>query len=140
MKLRFLIYGLGGWCLEIFWTGFGSLLTGDVTLTARTSIWMFLIYGLAVFMEPIHEKLRGRSVFIRGGVYTFIIYLIEFTTGWILKLLLGTCPWSYSNLPLSFYGIITLSYLPAWFLAGLLFERAHDLLIKLQKIRQAVQS
>ena len=140
MKIRFLIYGLGGWCLEIFWTGLGSLLTGDITLKARTSIWMFLIYGLAVFIEPVHEKLRGRSVFLRGGVYTLIIYFIEFTTGWTLKLLLGTCPWSYSGLPLSICGIITLSYWPAWFLAGLLFERTHDLLLELKKIRQALQS
>ncbi|HEY5562057.1 MAG TPA: hypothetical protein VIK72_09945 [Clostridiaceae bacterium] len=140
MKIRFLIYGLGGWCLEIFWTGLGSLLSGDMTLPGRTSIWMFLIYGLAVFIEPIHEKLRGRSVFIRGGVYALTIYFIEFTTGLTLKLLLGTCPWSYSGIPLSIYGIITLSYLPVWFLTGLLFERTHDLLLQLKKIRPAAQS
>jgi uncharacterized membrane protein len=139
MKIRFVLYGLLGWCLEVFWTGLGSFLLGDVTLRSRTSIWMFLIYGLAIFIEPVHDSLRDKPVIIRGGVYTILIYIIEFTTGLTLKLLLGVCPWNYSNLPLSPLNIITFCYVPAWFAAGLLFEKIHDLFISLGEIRRTAK-
>lgn len=139
MKIRFVLYGLLGWCLEVLWTGLGSFLLGDVTLRSRTSIWMFLIYGLAIFIEPVHDNLRDKSVFIRGGVYTVLIYIIEFTTGLALKLLLGVCPWSYSNLPLSPLNIITFCYIPVWFVAGLLFERIHDLFVRFEELKRTVK-
>ena len=45
MTKRFLIFGCLGWCIEILWTGFHSLLLGDGALTAKTYLWMFPIYG-----------------------------------------------------------------------------------------------
>ena len=36
MTKRFLIFGCLGWCIEILWTGFHSLLLGDGALTAKT--------------------------------------------------------------------------------------------------------
>ena len=61
MGKRFIIYGLLGFCMEVLWTGFGSLLKGDIKLTASTYVWMFFIYGLAVFLEPIHNRIRHLS-------------------------------------------------------------------------------
>ena len=49
MKIRFLIYGIVGWCTEIMWTGIGSLFKGDLTLIGWSSIWMFPIYGMLSF-------------------------------------------------------------------------------------------
>lgn len=122
---RFIIYGLLGWCIEILWTGFGSLLKGDVKLTGRTYIWMFFIYGLAVFLEPIHERIVDLNIVLRGGLYTVLIFSAEYCTGWVLKKVLGVCPWDYSECPFSVNGLIRLDYAPAWFVAGLLFEKAH---------------
>ena len=46
---KFIIYGITGWCLEVLWTGFMSLINGDPKLTSTTSLWMFPIYGMVVF-------------------------------------------------------------------------------------------
>lgn len=128
MGKRFLIYGLLGWCTEILWTGFGSLMKGDVKLTGWTYIWMFPIYGLAIILEPIHDRIRNWPILLRGSIYTAIIFSMEFSTGWLLRLALGVCPWNYGSGPLSIDGIIRLDYAPAWFAAGLIFEEAHDFL------------
>ena len=49
MVKKFMIFGVLGWCAEILWTGFNSLLMGDGALTAKTYLWMFPIYGLVAF-------------------------------------------------------------------------------------------
>lgn len=126
MGKRFIFYGLIGWCTEVIWTGLGSLVKGDVTLYSFTSIWMFFIYGLAVFLERVHDRIRNISILIRGGVYTILIFVIEYSTGSLLRLILGTCPWDYSSCIYSINGIIRLDYAPAWFCAGLIFEKIHD--------------
>lgn len=132
MLTRYIIYGLVGWCIEVFWTGIGSFLRGDAELRGWTYLWMFPIYGLAIFLEPVHNQIRAWPVIIRGGVYTLFIFAIEYSTGWLLKNTIDTCPWDYSQNPLSVNGFIRLDYAPAWFLAGLLFERLHDFLVKTQ--------
>lgn len=131
MKIhRFLIYGLIGWCVEIFWTGSASLLKGDLHLQAHTYLWMFPIYGLAIFLEPIHNSIRDKPVIVRGVIYTTLIFIVEYLAGWLLQLTIGHCPWDYSSQLFSVNGFIRLDYAPAWFVASLLFERLHDTLIK----------
>jgi len=122
-----MIYGLLGWCVEVFWTGMGSLFRGDFTLQARTSIWMFFVYGLALLLEPIHHRIRHWPIWMRGSVYTVIIFAIEYMTGLILSSF-HLCPWDYSGTTWSVHGLIRLDYAPAWFLASLLFEKIHDYL------------
>ena len=131
MITRFFIYGLAGWCLEVFWTGFGSLLNGNPKLEAHTYLWMFPIYGLAVFLEPLHDKIRYLPFYLRGGLYVLIIFSVEYITGWVLKNTIEICPWDYARSPFAINGFIRLDYAPAWFIAGLLFEKLHDKLIKI---------
>lgn len=135
--VRFVQYGLIGWCAEVFWTGLGSLYCGDVTLQGRTYLWMFFIYGLAILLEPIHDRIRHCPVIFRGGVYTLAIFFTEYLTGWLLKSIIGVCPWNYGNGPFSINGIITLTYIPVWFIVGLLFEKLHDMLVLESKIQRA---
>lgn len=129
MIIRFFIYGFAGWMTEILWTGIGSLMKGDFTLRAWTYIWMFPIYGMLIFLERVHDNIRHWPVAARGGMYAILILATEFITGWILKEFIGQCPWSYGDGPYKIYGIINLAYIPAWFLAGLAFEKLHDYLI-----------
>lgn len=130
---RYFIYGLLGWCMEIFWTGFGNLfLHGDVKMRGQTYIWMFFIYGLGILIEPVHRKIRNRPVIVRGVIYTVLLFSIEYLTGSILKLCIGVCPWNYGKNPLSINGIIELDFIPIWFTVGLLFEKVHDYILKLQ--------
>ena len=130
MKKRFVIYGLAGWIAETICTGLGSLFKGDMTMHTWTYIWMFPIYGLMILLEPVHDNIRNAPVVARGGVYTIIIFGIEYTTGWILREIIGKCPWDYSAWPYSIDGIITLSFIPVWFFGGLIFEKLHDYLIR----------
>lgn len=129
MKTRFFIYGLAGWIAETIFTGIGSLLKGDLTMRSRTYIWMFPIYGLMILLEPLHDRIRAWPVVYRGGVYTLIIFAIEYTTGLILRVLIGKCPWNYTG-PYAIDGLITLSFIPVWFVGGLLFEKLHDFLVR----------
>ncbi|RKD34418.1 putative ABC transporter permease [Thermohalobacter berrensis] len=129
MLTRYIIYGFSGLIIEIFWTGLGSLFSGNLSLTGHTYIWMFFIYGFAVFLEPIHDKIRNNNIFLRGIVWTVLIYTIEFFSGMLLDYLIGICPWDYTkSTKYTLYGYIRLDYFPAWFLAGIFFERFHDFL------------
>ena len=90
-----MICGLCGWCLECFWTGLSSIKKwkkNDRTLSCRTSIWMFPIYGMAACLSPICTKLEKRNALLRGGVYAVLIYLAEYSTGVLLKKY-KACPW-----------------------------------------------
>ncbi len=125
MAFRFIIYGLIGWCLEIFWTGLASLLKGDFVLSGQTYLWMFPIYGLAIFLEPVYESIKDQPIILRGGVYTLIIFSIEYLTGWLLQSLIGVCPWDYTGTLFSIHGLIRLDYAPVWFVLGLFFEKVY---------------
>lgn len=131
MLTHFILYGFLGILIEVFWTGLWSLLSGDLSLTGHTYIWMFFIYGLAVFLEPIHDKIRSENLFIRGFIWVFLIYFVEFISGFLLDKLIGACPWDYrKSTRYTLFGYIRIDYLPAWFVGGLFFEKFHDFLDK----------
>ena len=122
MKNKFILCGLIGWCLEIFWTGLKSFQRRQMKLEGRSSIWMFPIYGMAAFLAPIARLLRKKCFWVRGAVYTCAIFLTEYLTGSFLKKR-DMCPWDYSRARFNIHGIIRLDYAPVWFLTGLLYER-----------------
>lgn len=110
--------------MEVLWTGFGSLLKGDLRMTSRTSVWMFFIYGLAGLLSPVIDYILRYPVAVRGGIYVVFIFAAEFMTGYVMTKL-NVCPWDYSDAKYNVMGIIRLDYAPAWFAAGLLLEFAH---------------
>lgn len=119
----FLLCGLSGWCMECFWTGLSSIYSHkDKQLLCRTSVWMFPIYGLAACFSPLCKVLKNRCTLTRGTVYALFIFVTEFITGTLLKKA-KACPWDYSKAKLNFKGVIRIDYAPAWFLAGLFFEK-----------------
>ena len=124
MIKRFLMCGLTGWCMEVFWTGLGSALKKDKKLTSVTSIWMFPIYGIAVIIEPMSRHMTRKKIptVTRGLIYAVMIFATEYATGSLLKKR-DCCPWDYSKAKLNINGIIRLDYLPVWFAAGLIYER-----------------
>lgn len=131
MVTHFIIYGLTGLLIEVFWTGFDALISGNLNLTGHTYIWMFFIYGLAILFEPIHDKIRRENFIFRGLIWVLLIYAIEFLSGFFLKSLIGNCPWDYTqSTNFTFWGYIRFDYFPAWFIVGLLFEKFHDFLNK----------
>src|SRR3989304_8410217 len=116
---RFLIYGAVGCCFEIAFTGIKHLIASqfkDWTLRGKSYIWMFPIYGLIAFLfEPVHNWIRFLAWPFRGLTYVAGFYVVEFTTGWILRVLPGQCPWDYSNARYNFQGLIRWDYAPIWF-------------------------
>ena len=61
-----------------------------------------------------------------------IIFAVEYVSGSMLKLFTGRCPWNYGRCRYSVRGIIRLDFIPIWFVVGILFEKIHDLLLKLK--------
>lgn len=119
---RFVKCGLMGWFFEVIWTGFGNLINHDRTMTCSTSLLMFPIYGLAALIYPIYNLIKEKNTFIRGTIYTILIFSTEFLCGSLLKAF-HMCPWDYSDSPYSIKGIIRLDYAPAWFVVGLIYEK-----------------
>ena len=122
MNNKFILCGTLGWCMEIIFTGLSSLKDHEHRLTAKTSIWMFPIYGMACLLAPLCRLMRGKSLLLRGSVYTFCIFAGEFISGSLLKGH-GACPWDYSRAKYNIKGVVRLDYAPLWFGAGLLFEK-----------------
>lgn len=119
---NFLICGLTGWCMEIIFTSLGAFRKKDLRLIGQTSLWMFPIYGLAAFIQPVYRFIRKFPFFLRGSIYSLGIFFCEYLSGTFLKKH-HLCPWDYSDSPVNINGVIRLDYAPLWLLAGLLFER-----------------
>ena len=122
IRHKFLLCGAIGWCLEIFWTGLHSLLSGEFTMMGKTSLLMFPIYGCAAVIAPVSRKLSSGPAVIRGFLYTAGIFFTEFFTGTLLRYF-HMCPWDYSNSPFQYKGLIRFDYTPLWFMMGLFFEK-----------------
>lgn len=136
MLIRFVIYGLLGWCVEIVWTALASTLNGTQRgwrLAGVTYLWMFPIYGLlAPIYEPAHDALRSQPWLVRGLIYAVGFMAIEYVSGWLLRRLTGACPWDYTGrCRWHARGLVRLDYAPLWALFGLALEPVHDLLLTL---------
>lgn len=118
----FLRCGLSGWCMEILFTALGSLRSRDFTLTAKTSLWMFPIYGSAALLKPLFKLLRHKNILQRGLTYMSLIFSAEYISGKLLRRR-NLCPWDYSRSKWNIDKVIRLDYAPLWFLAGLFFEQ-----------------
>ena len=119
---RFVECGSIGWCMEVIWTGLGSLIHHNKKLTGTSSLFMFPIYGCAVIIEPLHELFKKSNFFIRGSVYAACIFATEFISGSLLKKI-DACPWDYSHAKYNYKGVIRLDYAPVWFTVGLIYEQ-----------------
>lgn len=119
----FLKCGTLGWCLEILVSGAEALRRQDKTLTCHTSLWMFPIYGCACLIGPVYRILKYLPKTVRGLIYMTGIFSVEYAAGRFLDKK-GQCPWSYQKSPWNISHVIRLDFAPAWFLIGLLFEKA----------------
>ena len=121
----FCFFGIMGWTIEILWTGLISFVKGDRRLMGYTYLYMFFIYGCMVFAEPLFVVLGNANFIARGLVYMVCIFAAEYVSGYLLERYAGVCPWDYSNAKYNIDGYIRLDYALAWFMAGLIFEKAY---------------
>ncbi len=135
MWIRFVLYGMGGWCGEIIFTAVtGSLSARDGRLMGRTYLWMFPIYGLlGPLFEPVHDAIRLHPWPLRALIWAVGFTLVEHSSGWLLHRLTGRCPWDYqaAGRRWAINPYIRWDYLPLWALVGLGMEPIHDFLVRL---------
>ncbi len=120
--LTFVRCGILGWCMEILFTSLQSFRRREKKGMGNTSVFMFPIYGLAVFLKPVCRLVGGLHVILRGIIYTVCIFTAEYGTGRFLQKR-DMCPWDYSCSPWNIRSIIRLDYAPVWFFTGLIFEK-----------------
>ena len=119
--ITFLHCGIFGWCLEILFTAFQSFRRREKTGMGNTSVFMFFVYGMAVFLKPVCLLVRKLPAFFRGIVYMLCIFSAEYTAGALLSKK-ELCPWNYERSRYHVKKLIRLDYAPLWFFTGLLFE------------------
>ena len=135
MLIRFVVYGVLGWCVEIVFTALTRLREPDRRwrLEGTTYLWMFPVYGLiAPLYEPVHDLVRAHPVLLRAAVYGAGILAVEYAAGWTLARATGQCPWDYSSRARwHLHGYARFDYAPLWMGLGVALEPVHDFLVRL---------
>lgn len=144
MLIRFVAWGILGWCVEILFTAAKGVISGSGRwrLTGTTYLWMFPIYGLiGPVYEPMHDALRDPVPLpVRALVYGIAFMGVEYASGWLLRRTTGACPWDYAGRArFHIHGLVRIDYLPFWMALGVALEPVHDFLVRLTPaIRQAL--
>jgi uncharacterized membrane protein len=135
MLVRFVLYGLGGWCGEVVFTALSeSLPRRDWRLVGHSYLWMFPIYGLlAPLYEPLHDLIRSAPLLGRAVVWSLGFTAVEYATGRAIERVSGRCPWDYvaAGQRFAINAYIRWDYFVVWALVGLALEPAHDFLVRL---------
>ena len=133
MFIRFVLYGLGGWCGEVLFTALTtSVPRRDWRLQGVTYLWMFPIYGLlAPLYEPAHDLIRSLPWAARAVIWALGFTAVEWLSGWLIARLIGRCPWDYSERRWAINAYVRWDYLTVWAVVGLLLEPVHDFLVRL---------
>lgn len=137
-----LIFSFIGVGLEVFWTSIIDYVkTRNPRLEGKSYFWVFFVYGIVPFVYLIVLNWFGStSIFVRGILYMILFYLLEFISGYTLKIIFGVSPWNYSGYKINlfgkkiksdFLGVICLNYLPVWYIYGILGEFLFKFFLKI---------
>lgn len=129
--LRGLIYTSLGLNAELLFTG----LRNFPTCTGESQLWVAPLYyfGSLYVFEPLYLSNPKASTIYRMFKYAVSFLLIEYVAGFILKKIIGVCPWDYGNRVGTLSGYANLTYAPLWGLLGLAGERVYHLSFRLLK-------
>ncbi|CAH1266026.1 transmembrane protein 229A-like [Branchiostoma lanceolatum] len=136
---RAYFYGAHGVLNEVVFTALLNLVTtGGLRLYGTTSLWMFISYGLCgtfvtekIFAE-LYTRRRHIPVLLRACCYVPAVYAWELLSGLLLRTF-DACPWDYSDYRYHFLGLVTLEYLPLWYMLGLYQDHLFRYLLCIQK-------
>ena len=122
--------------MEIIFTSakrlFHNVLLGkkiDWALLGYSPAWMILIYGSSIFLfPPVYGPVGDYPWFLRALTYGIVILVIEFISGYVIKLLTGKIPWHYRS-RWAIGGFVRVDYLPFWMVAGMVIEFVYKYMI-----------
>lgn len=130
---RLFIYGFGGLCLEVLFTGLHSLIIDkNPRAVCTTYLWMNPIYFIGgIGLEWLHGNL-SRFLFIPLAL--FYIYTVEFSFGFLIQKLIKRKLWDYGNAKYGVLGLIRIDYAPFWLTVVVFFDMISTSLMKLFKL------
>lgn len=108
---------------EVVFTALSAFITGQTingkplyALSGYSYLWMIPVYALIPLTGLfIHPKVNHWPVFWRLPFFVLLVYIVEFSSGLLLKIGTGSCPWEYTS-GWHIMGLIRLDYFPAWLL------------------------
>lgn len=121
----FLTASIGVACEIIFTALYDFVATKNPHLRGYTYVWMLALYAsIYPLHRAIYPKIAHWRAPLRYALYVSMIYASEYTSGRLLRSLLGSAPWEqhYQGQPWAVHDLIRLDYAPAWFAAAFLFE------------------
>ena len=129
MMVVFACFGIS---TEVFFTAFMSVVHHAplcdkplVALAGHSYVWMVFIYGAIPLLGALfHHRLKHWPIWVRLPFYVLLVYIVEFTSGFILEKTTGSCPWLYTE-GWNVMGLIRLDYFPGWLLFVFLIERLY---------------
>jgi len=100
------------------------------SLAGKTYAWMFFLYAMIpILFKIFNSYVEKYSIITKAVITVFIIYIIEFLSGAFLQLIIGKCPWKYTE-GIHVFGFIRLDYFPFWFIFALLIIYVYQILDK----------
>lgn len=140
LLFKVLFFSVFGVATEVVFTAFQNLANGTPlcdkslgSMAGMTYVWMFPIYALIPIIGGfLFDKMKDKNIVIRLLFYVFLIYVVEFVSGYILTKVTGTCPWEYKT-GLHIMGLIRLDYFPAWAFFCWLIEWLYRYIDTMQK-------
>ena len=117
---------------EVFFTAFMALFKNEpfcdkplISMTGHTYVWMSFIYALIPILGVLfHHNVAHWKFWARLPFYVVLLYAVEFTSGYLLKLITGSCPWEYKT-GWNVMGLIQLEFFPAWLVFVWMVERLY---------------
>lgn len=123
---QMLVWGAIGLLIEVIFTGLHSLIIErNKKATGVTYLWMLPIYGVSgELLATLRSLIHNGWVFVPVAI--LLIYVLEFSTGWALRKILGRCPWDYGPARFGIMGLVRLDYLPFWCVVAIGFDQICD--------------
>lgn len=107
----------------------GTLYCGCEILWRGYTHWtMFFVGGICfIFCGSLNEIFdKNMPLWKQMAICAFGITLIEFTSGFILNIIMQLHIWDYSNMPLNILGQVCLPFMLLWFILSLVAIVADD--------------
>jgi len=75
--------------------------------------------------------MKDLNIFMKAIIYMLAFYLLEFISGYVIKIIMGVSPWNYRGYNIKIFGkeykanykgLICLEYAPIWYIYGIAGE------------------